>query len=67
MFKNLFSFLLGCLVGVLIMGFTVFILQSEGKMDMMPVIMLVCVLILVLIGLIAWWWMSRRSQPKKTR
>ena len=58
---DLFSFLLGGIVGIVIMGFIVFNLQSQGRMDMMPVIMLVCVLILVAIGLIGWWWMSRTS------
>ncbi|WP_297567022.1 hypothetical protein [uncultured Faecalibaculum sp.] len=67
MLKNLFSFLLGCIVGIVIMGFIVFSLQSQGHMDMMPVIMLVCVLILVVIGLIGWWWMSRKNQPRKAR
>ena len=67
MLKNLFSFLLGCIVGIVIMGFIVFSLQSQGRMDMMPVIMLVCELILVVIGLIGWWWMSRKNQPRKAR
>lgn len=67
MLKNLFSFLLGCIVGIVIMRFIVFSLQSQGHMDMMPVIMLVCVLILVVIGLIGWWWMSRKNQPRKAR
>lgn len=65
MLKNLFSFLLGCIVGIVIMGCIVFSLQSQGKMDMMPVIMLVCVLILVAIGLIGWWWMRCKSQTRK--
>ena len=67
MLKNLFSFLLGGIVGIVIMGFIVFNLQSQGRMDMMPVIMLVCVLTLVAIGLIGWWWMSRKNQNRKAR
>lgn len=65
MFKNLFTFVLGALTGIVIMGGIVFALQSQGKMDMMPVIMLVCILILAAIAIIAY--LLHQKHLQKTR
>lgn len=54
MLKNLFAFFLGCLCGIVIMGGIVFVLQSQGRMDQMPMIMLLCILILIAIGVICY-------------
>lgn len=60
--KNLFAFFLGCLVGIVVMGGIVFVLQSNGRMDQMPLIMLACILILVVIGVICYVVVKRKAE-----
>lgn len=62
MLKNIFSGIIGCLVGIVVMGMIVFILQTKDQLDLMPFIMLGCILILVLIGIIAYWMANRKKQ-----
>jgi hypothetical protein len=56
----MFSGVVGALVGIVIMGILVFILQSSDRMDLMGVIMLACIAIIVIIGLIFYYVEKRR-------
>lgn len=67
MLKNLFTFILGALSGIVIMGCIVFTLQSQGKMDWMPIIMLVCVLILVAVAILVYFVNKKKNERRKAQ
>lgn len=64
MLKNIFSFILGTLTGIVLMDCLVFILQSEGRMDYMPIIMIACILILIAIGIITYFVVTRKARAR---
>lgn len=64
MFRELISAVIGCLVGILVMGIIVFILQTQNRMNYMPLIMLICILILIAFGVIFYFKIKRNKEKE---